>query len=82
MAELKIQHEESRSVLFRGLLCSYLRLCYLFLIFLCLCTKPARYFLDVYSMNARVKVDLEEVGDSPALFHYPLALLVAHMTFF
>lgn len=27
------------------------------------------------------RVDLEEVGDSPALFHYPLALLVAHIAF-
>ena len=28
------------------------------------------------------RVDLVEVGDSPALFHYPLALLVAHIAFF
>lgn len=28
------------------------------------------------------RVDLVEVGDSLALFHYPLALLVAHIAFF
>ena len=44
------------------------------------CPLFSRCLLDECACHPRV--DLVEVGDSPALFHYPLALLVALIAFF